>query len=279
MTTWASSEHPPISGYEPIRVLGRNGAIVYLAHSLRFEKPVVLQVWSNRTLPVPEAVLVGLDHQNILGVLDVGEVAGHVYVALEYLEGGEILNTKLRRGPMPESDARGLALIMASVLQFLRERSVTVASLTPRDVLIGETPKLMLHWRWGHYGRPDFMAPEEWPFAQGAPPTVGYGSASGVETGSGQAAAIDVYRVGALLYAMLTAGPPVCLDSVRGSAWQSAPVPVPVREINPAISNTLEAVCMKSLTQRPLDRYASLEELIASLTGAARAPGPAWRPP
>src|SRR5215831_13376449 len=120
MTTWASDRHPPIPGYEPIRVLGQNGAIVYVARSVRFDKPVALKVWSNRTLPATVAAMVGLEHPNILGVLDAGEVDGHLYVALEYVEGVESLDARLRRGPLPEADARGLAIVIASVLQFLR---------------------------------------------------------------------------------------------------------------------------------------------------------------
>lgn len=102
MTTWASERHPPISGYEAIRVLGQNGAIVYVARSARFDKPVALQVWSNRALPADVATMVGLEHPNILGVLDVGELAGHVYVAFEYLEGIETLAARLRPGPLSE---------------------------------------------------------------------------------------------------------------------------------------------------------------------------------
>jgi eukaryotic-like serine/threonine-protein kinase len=252
MTTWASERHPPIPGYEPVRVLGQNGAIVYVARFARFDRPVALQVWSNRTVPANVGAMVGLEHPNILGVLDVGEVAGHVYVALEYLEGVESLGVRLRRGPLPEGDARGLASVIVSVLQFLRERGVAVPTLTTGDVLLGETPKLMLHSTGGRYSRPDFMAPEELLHTQAT------------------AATLDVYRVGALLYAMLTSRSPVSLDSVRATGWPSVPAPMPVRRINPAISKTLETVCMKCLAERPLDRYGSLEELIESVNGSAR---------
>jgi serine/threonine-protein kinase len=249
-----SGRHPAIPGYEPIRVLGQNGAIIYVARSARFDKPVALQVWSNCTLPARAAAVVGLEHPNILGVLDVGEVDGHVYVALEYLEGVESLGVRLRRGPIPETDARGLASVIASVLQFVRDQGVAVAALTPGDVLLSETPKLMLHARGGHYARPDFMAPEEHSLT---PPAA--------------TAAIDVYRVGALLYAMLTGRSPVSLDSVRATGWQSVPAPVPVRQINPAISKTLETICMKCLEEGPLDRYGSLRELTESVNRSARA--------
>ena len=100
------------------------------------------------------------------------------------------------------------------MLQFLRNRGVTVATPTPGDLLLGETPKLMLHSTGGHYARPDFMAPEELSHTQAT-------------------AAAIVYRVGALLYAMLTGQSPVSLDSIRVTGWQSVPAPVPVRQINP----------------------------------------------
>jgi serine/threonine protein kinase len=253
MTMSFSRRHSAIPGYEPIRVLGQNGAIVYLARSARFDKPVALQVWSNRT-PGDVPAVVGLEHPNILGVLDVGEVDGHVYVALEYLEGVESLGVRLRGGPIPETNARRLASIIASVLQFVRVQGVAVATLTPGDVLLSETPKVVLHRTGGHYAHPDFMAPEE-------------------RSGTQQAtmAAIDIYRVGALLYAMLTGRSPVSLDSVRATGWQSVPAPVPVRQINPAISKRFETICMKCLQEKPLDRYGSLQELIESVDGSARA--------
>ena len=111
MTTWASTEHSPIPGYEPIRVLGRNGAIVYLARSVRFDKPVVLQVWERYTLPTYEAAVVGLEHPHILRVLDVGEIGGHLYVALEYLDGVETLarlRQKLTQKIIHEASLRSL---------------------------------------------------------------------------------------------------------------------------------------------------------------------------
>ena len=87
MTTWASSDTRRFR-LRTIRVFRQNGAIVYVARSARFDRPIALQVWSNRTLPANVAAMVGLEHPNILGVLDVGEVAGHVYMGARIFRGG-----------------------------------------------------------------------------------------------------------------------------------------------------------------------------------------------
>jgi len=260
-----SVHHPAIPGYELIRELaigcGGNGAIIYVARSVRLDKVVVLQVRFPPRIsvqggdvagPARMASLLGLGHPNILGVLEVGEVDRHVYVALEYVEGVETLGDRLRRGPLPEAKARGLASVIASVLQFVRNRGVAVAILTPGDVLLSATPKLILHPMCEGYVGPDFMAPEEEFGAQQA-------------TGTG----IDVYRVGALLYAMLTGQSPVSFDSARLHLRRSVLPPVPVRQINPVISKTVEAICMKCLEDRP-DRYGTLEELIESIDRAGQ---------
>jgi len=237
--------HPPIPGYEPIQLLGQNGAIVYKARSDRFDKPVVLCVWTGHALPASVNAVVGLEHPNILRVLDVGEVDGHAYCALEYLEGAESLGVRLRRGPVDELGARRLTAAIASVMQFVRERKIAVAPLTPGNVLLGETPKVRLCGLEGHDTHPDFMAPEElW------------------KTPEPIAAALDVYRVGALMYAMLTGRSPRSTNSEPSTGWYLESPPLAVRRINPAISKTLESICMKCVEENPRDRYQSLTELI-----------------
>jgi hypothetical protein len=84
MTATFRREHPPIPGYEPVRELGRNGAIIYLAHHVESGQEVVLKVaWPGaayyaESLRTRDALLLHLDHPNILRVFDVGEVEGRV---------------------------------------------------------------------------------------------------------------------------------------------------------------------------------------------------------
>ncbi|HET9362279.1 MAG TPA: hypothetical protein VFO58_21155 [Vicinamibacterales bacterium] len=248
MTTWFS-EHLPIPGYEPIRVLGRNGAIVYLARSVRLDKLAALQVWPKRALPGNAAALTGLAHPNVLEMFDVGEVGEHSYFAFEYVE-VDTLAQRLRMGPLGDVEARESAIAIATALQFARETGATVANLTPGDVLLTEPLKVFLHPAPIVETRPDFAPPE------------GHAAPLG-----GVNEAVGVYRVGALLYAMLTTQPPIPAKVAR-RRWHehlAEYVPVSPRQINPSVSEKLEAVCLKCLERAPTDRYGSLRETIEAL--------------
>jgi eukaryotic-like serine/threonine-protein kinase len=80
-------DHPPIPGYEPVRLLGKGTTgPVYVAWSARAGREIVLRVWHREFRQLAyESIVVGVEHPNVLGVFDVGEVEGHAYVAIEHL--------------------------------------------------------------------------------------------------------------------------------------------------------------------------------------------------
>ena len=242
-------EHPPIPGYEPIRVLGRNGAIVYFARSLRLNEPAVVQVWHRRALPSNAATMVGLDHPSIVRVLDVGEVDGHAYVAFEHVE-AETLAHRLESGPLSNIDSRKCATAIASALQFARDAGVVVADLTPGVVFLTEPPKLSLYPSRAIDTDLTFAPPEATPTAL----TEWTGAADG-------------YRVGALLYAMLTTQPPISMEMAlrRRRGVFADYSPDPPRQLNPTVSVELETICLRCLEAAPLVRYASVRELAEAL--------------
>ena len=98
-------------------------------------------------------------------------------------------------------------------------------------------------------GPPGFMAPEE---ARGMP--------TGVTT--------QVYRVGAVIYAVLTGQPPFSFSGdnyIETLAKVLRGAPVPPRRLNAKVGRDLEAVCMKCLEKLPERRYSSLKELAEQL--------------
>jgi serine/threonine protein kinase len=78
----------------------------------------------------------------------------------------------------------------------------------------------------------------------------------------------DVYRVGALLYAMLTTKSPRPRD-LADNKWHDE-IEVTIRrshsprDLN-AVSERLDRICMKCLEPSPADRYASLRDLMKDL--------------
>lgn len=90
-------------------------------------------------------------------------------------------------------------------------------------------------------GTPGFIAPE---LAEGRHELVGIAS--------------DIYGLGAILYEILTGEPPFA-DSGVTEALKRVTLedPVPPRRICPDIPCALESICLKALSKRPEDRYAT----------------------
>jgi tetratricopeptide (TPR) repeat protein len=112
-------------------------------------------------------------------------------------------------------------------------------------------------------GTPAFMPPEQ---ANGQPDL-------------GPAA--DVYALGAILYKLLTGQHPYRGDSHGAVLAQvrSGPPPPPQR-INAAAPDALAAVCVKAMARRPVDRYASADDLARDVSRwLADEPVSAYREP
>jgi tetratricopeptide (TPR) repeat protein len=72
----------------------------------------------------------------------------------------------------------------------------------------------------------------------------------------------DVYGLGAVLYELLAGLPPVQADSIEEAIRivSSGQIPSP-RKAAPLVPKQLEAICLKALSFRPDDRYATASEL------------------
>jgi len=90
----------------------------------------------------------------------------------------------------------------------------------------------------------------------------------------------DVYSLGATLYCLLTDKPPFAGDVaevLRGVQKGAFPPP---RAVDPSIDRALEAVCLKAMALKPVDRYASPRALAEDIERwMADEPVTAWREP
>jgi serine/threonine protein kinase len=152
-----------------------------------------------------------------------------------------------------------MARAIAGAMQYARSRDAVQADLTPRSVLLtGDNVPKVADFRpagGGHGDRlearpftPGYVAPEEVTDSEGV----------------GLTPATDVYRVGAVLYAMLTGQPPFSpaggpIRTIRQVLERSTAT---VRPRNPAVPAELEAVCVKCLEKRPAHRYDEPGDLV-----------------
>ena len=118
---------------------------------------------------------------------------------------------------------------------------MTAASLYPDDLQVTQRGALL--------GTPVYMSPEQMA-----------GKIDELD------ARIDVYALGAILYQMLTGRRPfeaATFAQLQRQILESRPVPP--RSLQPAIPQALQAICLKAMSRRPEDRYASAAELAADL--------------
>jgi len=202
--------------------------------------------------------LAQLDHPNIVRMVGTGEVAGDTFNAMEFVEG--TLEDRLLRGPLPHAEVVRLTLAIASALEYARARAM-ISNLAPRTIQLDKTgvPKLTDFHR-----AADTVDARKMMFS----PFMAKEELVGTVT-----PATDVYRVGAVMYAMLTGVPPfgsVGVTEVMMSLLERDPTPP--RQINPLVSEPLEAICLKCLEKRPDARYPALQELIKALEPLAGRP-------
>jgi hypothetical protein len=258
--------------YELLDELGRGGmGIVYRARQARLNRVVALKMILTARLDSPidlerfqrEAEApANLEHPNVVPIYEVGEHQGQPYFSMKLLKGGSLDRQMARFARDLPAGVRLLAAV-AGAVHFAHERGLLHRDLKPANILLdGDDqpcvsdfglarrlrPGCTLTQAGAVVGTPSYMAPEQ---------AVGKKALT---------AAADVWSLGAILYELLTGGPPFRADTpletlmrvVEGEAERP-------RAVSPGADRDLEAVCLKCLEKEPGRRYATAGELAEEL--------------
>jgi serine/threonine protein kinase len=258
--------------YELLAELGRGGmGVVYKAYEPALNRLVALKMVLPGALPdaaelarfqSEAAAAARLQHPHIVKVHRVGVQDGRHFYSMDLIEGASLAQ-RVSEGPLPGRVAARYLACVARAIHHAHQQGILHRDLKPGNILVdkGDRPHVtdfglakQLSADRGQtrtgavLGTPSYMAPEQ--------------AVGSKELGP----ATDTYGLGALLYELLTGRPPFRGETPLDTLMQVIEhEPAPPRLLNPHVDRDLETICLKCLSKRPADRYASAEALAEDL--------------
>jgi eukaryotic-like serine/threonine-protein kinase len=257
------------------RILDRQVAV-------KFPRPeVVLSLQLRKRLAEEGKTAAKLHHPNIVAVLEAGEFGPCCYLAQELCTGPSVAAwLAARKEPVSFAVAVQVMIGLTDAVQYAHSHGVLHRDLKPSNALL----------------QPVELAPGSNIARQAFPYTVKLtdfgiakvldeeadgnltltGSVMGTATymspeqAAGQRSKIgqptDIYALGAILYELLTGGPPFDGDS-HGEVLRRVieGVPIAPQRLRADVPRDLQAICLRCLEYSPQDRYGSATDLAADL--------------
>jgi eukaryotic-like serine/threonine-protein kinase len=272
---------PSLPDYELLGELGHGGmGVVYKARQISLNRVVALKMIPAGALASPQLrarfqveaeAVASLQHPNIVQVYEVGEYDFCPYLAMEFVDGGNLYEY-LAGEPPPPPAAAELVETLARAIHRAHQRGIVHRDLKPANILLGRDPDgagtLHLIPKITDFGLAKRLAEGKGQTATGA--IMGTPSYMAPEQASGRVREIgpptDVYALGAILYEMVTGQPPFQgeteLDTIKRVMSEEPAAPCRLR---PKLPRDLETICLKCLEKEPARRYASAESLADDL--------------
>jgi len=201
-----------------------------------------------------------LQHPNVITIYDFGDVDGHPYIAMEFVEGQDVAELLAHQVPLSVANKLELAIGVLQGLAYAHKRGIVHRDIKPANIRVDEEGKArIMDFGVAHLassdmtksgvmlGTPSYMAPEQIVGGKVGPQT-------------------DIFSVGAVLYELLTGTRPFDGGTLQAVMYRVlSENPPSLSTAAPGLPAKLNEIVMRSLAKEPEQRYPSALDMANDL--------------
>jgi len=197
-----------------------------------------------------------LNHPNIITIYDAGETESHLYIAMEYLNGGD-LKKKIKKG-LSQTEIINIITKISEALAYAHSKGFIHRDIKPSNILFNDEDQPIL----ADFGIARAVSFSEQTAIDGM--LMGTPHYTSPEQASSDTVdhRTDLYSLGLVYYEMLTGERPFIADTPFALIYKHMDEPVPELD---AKFKEHQPVVHKLMSKKPKDRYASAYDLIEDL--------------
>jgi serine/threonine protein kinase/Tfp pilus assembly protein PilF len=269
--------------YEVIDILGQGGmGAVYKARDRELDRLVALKVIRPELAGQPEILqrfkqeLIlarKVTHRNVIRIFDLGDADGVKFITMEFIEGQDLKSLLAREGKLAPDQAVKIIQQVCLALEAAHTEGVVHRDLKPQNIMLDQQGRASVmdfgiarSLEFGGMtqtgaliGTPEYMSPEQ-------------------VRGEHVDERSDLFTLGVIFQEILTGTLPYQAETPMASMFKRTKErAIPVRQLNPAVPQTLSDIVAKCLEIQPQDRFQTAREMYDALeawkNGAA---APIW---
>jgi serine/threonine protein kinase len=271
-----------IGKYRIIELVGEGAmGVVYRAIDPVLERTVAIKVMNDsiarqadlRKRFLHEAQAAGsLQHPNVVCIYDLGESDGHLFIAMEFVQGVDLEHLIEKSQPLSLQAKLDIIIDVLTGLAFAHKRGIVHRDIKPANIRVAEDGRAkIMDFGVAHLasssmtstgsilGTPTFMAPEQITEGKTSPAT-------------------DIFAVGGVLYQILTLMKPFDAPTLQSLFFKIiTEQPRSITDLMPNLPAALDRIVSKAMAKEPGDRYASALDMANDLTNVrSKLSGPSY---
>ena len=268
-----------LGGYRLEEQVGAGGmAVVFRARDERLNRLVALKIMTpamgsddmfrQRFIRESRAAA-AVDDPHIIPVYEAGEVGQVLFIAMRFVQGGDVRSLLRREGPLPPDRVTSIVSPVASALDAAHAVGLVHRDVKPANILLDRRP-----------GRPEHVYLSDFGLSKSAEVSLGL-TAAGQFLGTPDYTApeqieglpvdgrTDQYALACAVFELLTGQAPFHRSESFAAIWAHLHKPPPsLTERRPELPPAVNAVMAKALAKAQVDRYPTCWEFADALRDA-----------